>query len=540
VTEYVSEEEYEILIAAAVSLNEYVKVVHDAPRSPTATNAGNRPGDDFNRRGDWSDILTPHGWKCVRSFGSKAYWRRPDKDGRGISATTGHCHTDFSGELFYPFSTNAHPFEAEESYSKFACFTTLNYGGDFITAAKALADAGWGTPPPTLDLIYGSSSISSTPGPTPTPSACGGIPTSEKIILRASEVTPKRMEWLWPWRIPLGKLIAFAGPGGIGKTMVLLDLAARVTMGAEWPFCGGETAKPGQVLYLSAEDEPEDTLVPRLIQAGADLNRIVFLKNAVLDYWTMVDLKTLDRALQECGEVSMVVFDPPTSFLGDVDDHKNAELRRLFNPLKSWSAKNRLSLVLNTHINKAANSPDAASRVIGSVAWVNAPRACYMFTKDADDPSRRLFSLFKQNLGPEQPSLVYRLVLVETPLGPQARVEWVEEIDVTAEQALAKRPDKQTQRVMDACTWLVARFREQLEWACKDLFERAKHDGISRNALFEARTVLNLPRAYKNRLESGDQEFFWHVPPDWPHLKGNCVVVPPQNGNGTHDFEVRF
>jgi len=276
--------------------------------------------------------------------------------------------------------------------------------------------------------------------------------------------------------------------------------------------------------------------VPRLMQCGADLSRVSFLKNAVLDYFTMADLKTLDRALHECGDgVSLIIFDPPTSFLGDVDDHKNAELRRLFSPLKSWAAKHKLSIIFNTHINKAVGSVDAAARVIGSVAWVNSPRAAYMFTKDVDDPSRRLFSLFKQNLGPEQPSLVYQVVKKETILGLQAHVKWIEEIDTTAEEAMQKKPDKQTARCLKAAEWLIEQFRIKREWDSEDLFKEAKHDGISRNALFEAKESLHLPRARKMTRLSGNTDWVWWVPENWEPLKKNA-----KDDGDCEDYETPF
>jgi hypothetical protein len=113
--------------------------------------AGLLPGDDFCRRGpDWRDILEPHGWERARQSGAVSYWRRPGKDGRGWSATTGYCRSDKSGELFAVFSSNADPFEGPAGgkscscYSKFSAFTMLNHGGDFKAAAKALAADGYG------------------------------------------------------------------------------------------------------------------------------------------------------------------------------------------------------------------------------------------------------------------------------------------------------------------------------------------------------------------------------------------------------------
>ena len=523
----IADEDFEFLIEAAMELNEYERpqaVKHSATVALASISGSDKPGDDFNSRADWEEILTPHGWKKTRSVGNKIYWQRPGKDGDGISATTGYCKNQKSGELFFCFSSNGAPFEECVGYSKFGTYALLNHNDDFVAAAKALNAKGWGKQ--YASLVIGETA-SATPA-APVLSASDSIPEGENIILRASEVTPKRMEWLWPGRIPLGKLVAFAGPGGIGKTMVLMDLVARITRGAEWPFAKGECANQGQCLYLSAEDEPDDTLVPRLIQCKADLSKVCFLKNAVLDYFTMADMKTLDRALRECGgDVRLAVFDPPTSFVGAVDDHKNAELRQLFGPLKSWAAKNKITIIFNTHINKSTSNPDAAGRVIGSVAWVNAPRAAYLFTRDADDPTRRLVSLFKQNLGPERPSMVYRIVTEETILGQQARVEWVEEVDTTADEALAKKPDKQTERVSKAIEFLVARFRQAKSWRSDDLMQRAKEEGISRNTLFEAKEALHMPKPRVETFESGNKWFYWWVPDNWEPLRNHEAGYDP-------------
>src|SRR5262249_53282377 len=157
-------------------------------------------------------------------------------------------------------------------------------------------------------------------------------------------VVPRKVEWLWPGRIPQGKLTTFAGTTGVGKTFVLCDIAARVSAALEWPHCGGRRAAQGQVLFMSGEDDPDDTLVPRLIECGADLTKICFLNTGAQDRFTLADLGTLDRALKQIGDgVRLVIVDPPTAFLGGVNDHKNAELRGLLSPLKSWAARNKVA-----------------------------------------------------------------------------------------------------------------------------------------------------------------------------------------------------
>jgi putative DNA primase/helicase len=337
------------------------------------------------------------------------------------------------------------------------------------------------------------------------------IDPSKRIIILASEITPKKVEWLWPGRVPLKKMTTFAGRGKLGKTFVLLDIAARVSVGGEIPGRDGECFEPGQVLFISGEDEPDDTLVPRLIEMGADLGRIAFLVTEALDKFTLADLPAMDAAVDQLGAgTRLVVIDPPTAYLGGVDDHNNADLRGLLSPLKSWSARRMVSLIFNTHVNKASGqSVEAMARVMGSVAWVNAVRSAHLFAPDPDDHSRRLFVPMGQNVGKEDKGLAYRIVETET----LAKVEWLGTVDTTADEAMGKA--KGPPRRIVASQWLVDQFRKKREWLSDDLFHAAKAEGISRDAIFEAKRILALPRAKRDVLEDGSINYVWHVPPGW-------------------------
>lgn len=348
----------------------------------------------------------------------------------------------------------------------------------------------------------------------------------ERIIYFASEVIPRSVEWLWPGRIPLGKLTTFAGVGGLGKTFVLCDLTARVTVGRAWPDAiGNEQAPPaGRVLFVSGEDDPDDTLVPRMIEMRADLEKVVFLKTEIQDRFTLADLETLDTAIQQAGEgIRFVAIDPPTAYLGGVDDHKNAELRGLLSPLKSWAAKHRLAVIFNTHINKGSGGKvEAMMRVMGSVAWVNAVRAAHMFAKNPDDPDERFFIPMKMNLAKERRGLRYRVA----PSGTLAKIEWGGEVDVSADDALNHNSKP---RRLVASEWLVGKFREKLEWRSDDLFQAGREEGISRDAIFEAKRSLDLPRARMSTLENGDRSWVWWVPAEWPPLQLGQNPAPTKN-----------
>jgi putative DNA primase/helicase len=140
---------FHALTVRAADLNEYVRpapreVIGDYRRTSASDPVGDRPGDHFNIRVSWSDVLTPHEWRVYQSNEERTYWSRPGKNPPGVSASTGFCRGESGNDLLYVFSTSAGPFEAERSYSKFAAYTLLHHHGDFRLATRALAVAGYG------------------------------------------------------------------------------------------------------------------------------------------------------------------------------------------------------------------------------------------------------------------------------------------------------------------------------------------------------------------------------------------------------------
>lgn len=334
------------------------------------------------------------------------------------------------------------------------------------------------------------------------------------VTIRASQVERKRVSWLWPGRIPLGKLTTIAGPPGVGKTFLICDLTARVTTGSEWPDAPGKATPRGSVLVVSAEDDPEDTLAPRLAECGADLTRVYFLRPTSLADFSLATLGLLQRAVDEADGVRLVAIDPPTSFTAGVDDHKNADLRRLLTPLSLWASEQSCAVVFITHLNKGgAVKTDALTRVSGSIAWVAATRAAYLAVKDPEDEGRRIMATIKNNLAPEPKTLAYRIVHQEDREG---RLEWLGTVEVSADQAVNREAGRP--RKLVAKDWLLGLFGERLEWPSGELFRRASEDNVSKDAVFEAKRLLGLPRARRTVRPNGDVEFVWWVPPDWPHL----------------------
>ncbi len=360
-------------------------------------------------------------------------------------------------------------------------------------------------------------------------------PPDGVIIYRASSVTPKKVKWLWQGRIPLGKLTTFAGVGGLGKTFVLCDITARVTRGSDWPDSAGECCEPGQVLFVSGEDDADDTLVPRLIELGADLDRVAFLKTETLNQFTLADLKTLDKAIDQIGQsgppVRFVAIDPPTAYLGGLDDHKNSELRGLLSPLASWASERRVAVVFNTHINKGSGQKvDAMMRVMGSVAWVFAVRAAHLFARDPDDPERRLFVGMKMNIGKERKGLAYKIASTSNDL---ARVEWLGEVDTTANEAINSQ--SRQNRAVQATDFIRQMFTDRREIPSEEIWASTRAAGLSVNAVKEAKAKMRI-RAVRRGLPDEHQLWYW-IWPDGP-LPTGPEPTNPKPDQGAEEVQI--
>lgn len=274
-------------------------------------------------------------------------------------------------------------------------------------------------------------------------SALGTSSASGAVVRALSDVPAEHLAWLWPGRVPLGKLTLLAGDPGLGKSFVTLDLAARVSSGRGWPdessgawvsggLVSGEetdsdiedqtpgTSRPdtspprgGDVILFGAEDDLADTVRPRLEAAGADLARVVAVEGVRTSggprgFSLSADLPRLDAILAMRPESRLVVIDPITAYCGGVDTHKNADVRALLAPLSELAARRRVAVVAVTHLNKAAGGK-AIYRAMGSLAYVAAARVGWVVAKDAADPSRRLLLPVKNNLAADAGGLAYRI-----------------------------------------------------------------------------------------------------------------------------------
>lgn len=349
------------------------------------------------------------------------------------------------------------------------------------------------------------------------PEATG--PTRRPVLVTVADVLPEKVAWLWPGRFAIGKLSLLAGDPGLGKSFVTLDMAARVSTGSAWPDAPNSPNPVGGVILLSAEDDPADTIRPRLDGTGADVSRIKVLSgvsrpgNSRQDVETSFsldkDLGALDMAVQQTDGCRLVIIDPVTAYLGGVDSHKNADVRALLAPLGQLAARHRVAVIAVSHLNKNAAGP-AVYRSMGSLAFTAAARAVWLVVKDRDAPSRRLLLPAKNNLAPDVSGLAYSIQ--PDGLGGSPVVVWEREpVTVQADEALGDVRGRGTERLADATEWL----RDLLDGGkvpARDALREGKENGFSEGLI--RKSLKRIGRQTRDGFGPGSQCYWSLAAPD--------------------------
>ena len=222
-------------------------------------------------------------------------------------------------------------------------------------------------------------------------------------IIRLENVVPQKVDWLWPSRFPLGKLSLLIGDPGVNKSVLTLDMAARISTGAPWP----DQTEPQQIggsVIISSEDGLHDTIVPRLLAAGADVHRIVCVRGKSRTMNLESDIGELASAIDQVDNCRLLVLDPLDAYLGRTDTHKNSQLRSILTPLAALAEQKRIAIIGIGHLNKRECL--AIYRSQGSVAYVAQARAVHLVARYEEQDKRVLLPM-KMNLCREPVGLVF-------------------------------------------------------------------------------------------------------------------------------------
>ena len=319
-------------------------------------------------------------------------------------------------------------------------------------------------------------------------------PETVKII-RMSDVELTPVEWLWKPYLPFGKLSVLQGNPGEGKTYFAMHLAAACTNGKLLPNM--ERMKPFNVIYQTAEDGLGDTVKPRLIEAGADLDRVLVIDDSEVQL-TLSD-ERIEKAIIE-NNARLVIIDPIQAYLGaDVDMNRANEVRPIFMRLGQVAQRTGCAILLIGHLNKAAGM-QSLQRGLGSIDIAAAVRSVMFIGKLKHDPTMRILTHEKSSLAPPGASLAFSL-------GDEGGFRWVGEYDITADEMLSgiePQRETKTQQAKDLICTLLAGGKQVFS---EDIDKAALERGIPGRTVRDAKRELG--DALKSKIVEGRKKVFW-------------------------------
>ena len=319
-------------------------------------------------------------------------------------------------------------------------------------------------------------------------------PETVKII-RMSDVELTPVEWLWKPYLPFGKLSVLQGNPGEGKTYFAMHLAAACTNGKLLPNM--ERVEPFNVIYQTAEDGLGDTVKPRLIEAGADLDRVLVIDDS--DVQLTLSDERIEKAIIE-NNARLVIIDPIQAYLGaDVDMNRANEVRPIFMRLGQVAQRTGCAILLIGHLNKAAGM-QSLQRGLGSIDIAAAVRSVMFIGKLKHDPTMRILTHEKSSLAPPGVSLAFSL-------GDEGGFRWVGEYDITADEMLSgiePQRETKTQQAKDLICTLLAGGKQVFS---EDIDKAALERGIPGRTVRDAKRELG--DALKSKIVEGRKKVFW-------------------------------
>ena len=333
-----------------------------------------------------------------------------------------------------------------------------------------------------------------------------------------ADVTARKTDWLWARRIAMGQLTILFGDAGLGKTHVALDLLARVTTGGELP--DGGFIRQGNVIVLTAEDDWETTIKPRLVYAGADCARAFGLP-AMAEFHgpqrtlfnVSVDLVALRREIEH-REATCVLVDPLTAFLSGTDTHKQNEVRESLARINDVAERTGCSVICIMHPNRATaqtGSPAALYRLAGSLAFGAAARSVMGVAPDAkdDNDERRLLVQVKSNIA-KLPDAIAFTIEGEAPDTSESRARWGEVVNITANEAFGTAKRAETPAMIRAKEFLRHVLISGDPQPTKVVLEEAEAEGLAEKTVRRAAKVLGV-KSVQNGYHGG---WSWQFGPD--------------------------
>lgn len=349
--------------------------------------------------------------------------------------------------------------------------------------------------------------------------------TDSVVLIRGDTIKPEAVRWLWTGWLARGKFHVLAGAPGTGKTTIAIALAATLSKGGQWP--DSSQALPGNIIIWSGEDDPSDTLGPRLLAMGADMTRIHFVANTIEQgesrpFDPARDMGALALQAAGIGDVRMLIVDPVVSAVAG-DSHKNGETRRALQPLVELGATLNCAVLGISHYSKGTQGRDPLERVTGSLAFGALARVVWGAAKGAEEGQMRRLVRAKSNIGEDGGGFEYDLEQIEVKAHPglfASRVLWHGAIEGGARELLAEAEtfEGEPNQLCDTTQWLAELLGEEGGKLDKRTIIRlAKEDGHAERTVQRAREKLGITVSQTGFGQ--DKKSVWTLP-----IAGKSVI----------------
>lgn len=357
-------------------------------------------------------------------------------------------------------------------------------------------------------------------------SVCENIPShkpkpnhyQEVDMVRGDKIKVEPISWVWPGYLASGKLHVLAGAPGTGKTTLSLSIASTLTKGDYWP--DGEKSSVGNVVIWSGEDDPSDTLAPRLVLSGAEMSRVYFVNGVITGsevraFDPAKDLQFLRNKLLEIGDVRLLVVDPIVSAVTG-NGNNNSEVRRALQPLVDLASEVQCAVLGITHLSKGTVGRNPIERLNGSLAYGALARIVLIaasYTDENTNNTKRAFIRVKSNIGSDEGGFEYFIEQESIDAVPglfASYATWGNPIVGPARSILADMESvdmEQTSQLSDAKSFLYE-FLEEGEKPSSEIKGKAREVGIKLRTLQRARTLLKI----QDRRDGFGGQTIWMLP----------------------------
>lgn len=306
-----------------------------------------------------------------------------------------------------------------------------------------------------------------------------------------SNVKASEVEWIWYPYIPCGKITMLQGDPGEGKSTLIIHIAAILTKGGYLPD-RQKIKKPEMVIYQCAEDGKGDTIKPRLEQAGADCNRVAFIREDNEEL-TLED-ERIKNAIIQIG-AKMVVLDPIQAFIGHNGNMANAvKMRETLSKLSRVAEETNCAIILVGHMTKT-NGGNQIYRGLGSIDIAAAARSILMVSRDKEEPWKRYMFPVKSSLAPEGEPIGFEL-------DKEKGFHWIGKCQIDIDELLSV--ERSTAKKDAAIKYLQTMLTEE-DLPSAYIYEKMKEYGISKRTVQEAKKIAEI-EAYKK-----GKNWYWHM-----------------------------